>query len=119
MAKKMVIQSVCDLCQSSEAAGTFRFGWDLVNYEIDLCQQHAEELSEVMERTVSSARRLGTAARSVQVELPPPHPREMVTSLEVRAWAKENGFTVSERGRVPDELFEKYVEAKRKAARSS
>ena len=119
MAKKVVVQSVCDLCQSNEAAGTFRFGWDLVNYEIDLCQQHAEELSEVMERTVSSARRLGEAARSVKVEAPPPHPREQATSLEVRAWAKKNGLTVSERGRVPDELFEKYVEARSKAARSS
>lgn len=119
MAKKLVVQSVCDLCQRGEAVGTFRFGWDLTNYEIDLCQEHADEVNEVMERMVSSGRRLGAAAKSVVVEGPPPRARDQVSTMEVRRWAKKNGIEVSERGRVPDEVFERYLAARSKAARSS
>jgi len=112
MAKKVVLQSVCDLCDSREVAGTFRFGWDLVNYEVDLCREHAEELTEMMERMVSAGRRLGSPAKSVSVPGPPPHPRDQVSTLEVRKWAQRNGIEVSERGRIPDELFERFLAAR-------
>lgn len=112
MAKKVVVQSVCDLCQAQEAVDTFRFGWDFFNYEIDVCQQHADEVSEFMERMVQSGRRLGAPAKSVEVEGPPPLAREQVSTLEVRTWAKKNGIEVSERGRIPDELFERYLDAR-------
>lgn len=118
MAKKVVVQSVCDLCQEREAVDTFRFGWDLFNYEIDVCQEHADEINEVMERMVQSGRRLGSPARSVEVEVAPPLAREQVSTLEVRTWAKREGIEVSERGRIPDELFERYLAARSARSRS-
>lgn len=119
MAKKLVLQAVCDLCQKGEAVDTFRFGWDLTNYEIDLCQQHADEINEVMERMVSAGRRLGAPAKSVVVEGPPLRARDQVSTMEVRKWAQKNGIEVSERGRVPDEVFERYLAAKMRGSRSS
>lgn len=119
MAKKVVVQSVCDLCQSLEAAGTFRFGWDLGNYEIDLCAEHADELVEFMERLVPASRRLGSRPKSVEVPLAPPRARDQVSTVEVRKWAKKNNIEVSERGRIPDELFEQYLAARKSRSRSS
>lgn len=119
MAKKVVVQSVCDLCQSPDIAGTFRYGWDLVNYEIDLCQHHAGELVETMETLVPASRLLGSRAKSVVVPPAPAHPRDRVSTLEVRRWAKQSGIEVSERGRIPDELFEQYLASKSSRARSS
>lgn len=119
MAKTVVVQSVCDLCQSPEVTGTYRFGWDLTNYEADLCHQHSNELIEVMERLVSSSRRLGSKAKSVEVPAPAASPRDRASTLEVRRWAKQNGIAVSERGRIPDELFEQFLSSKSSRARSS
>lgn len=119
MAKKVVVQSVCDLCQTVEAAGTFRFGWDLGNYEVDLCQEHSDELVEFMEQLVPISRRLGAKARSVDVPLAPPRPRDQVSTVEVRRWAKRNNIEVSERGRIPDELFAQYLASKKSRTRSS
>lgn len=119
MARKVVLQSVCDVCQESEASGTFRFGWDLVNYEIDLCGPHADQLTEVMEAMASSARRMGAPARSVEVPTPPPHPRDLVSTPDVREWAKKSGIAISERGRIPDEVFEKYLAARSAGTQSS
>lgn len=119
VARQVVVQSTCDECGLDGPIETFRFGWDLVTYEIDLCQEHAAELSEVMERLISSGRRLGSPAKSVNVAPPAPSPRDMATTAEVRAWARKKGMDVSEKGRVPDEVFEKYLAAKGRRTRSS
>lgn len=119
MVKKVVVQAVCDLCQSPVAVGTYRFGWDLTNYEVDLCREHAEDLTDLMEKLVTSGRRLGAPAKSVEVEGPPPHPRDQVSTLEVRTWAQREGIKVSERGRIPDELFERYLASRSGRNRSS
>lgn len=112
MAKKML--SVCDVCGGPTSEGPYRFGWDLTNYEIDLCEEHGIELVEVMENLLPHARRLGAKPTSIKVQAPAPSPRQQATTAEVRAWAKKNRIKVSDRGRIPDEIFERYLSAKRK-----
>lgn len=119
MAKKVVLQSVCDVCQEPAAVVTFRFGWMMSNYEIDLCPEHSDELNDTMERMVSGARRLGSPSRSVTVATPAPPARSQVSTPEVRAWAKKRGIEVSPKGRVADEVFEKYLASKSARTRSS
>lgn len=119
MAKKVVLQSVCDLCHEPGAVHTFRFGWMLTNYETDLCEAHAAEVTGLIERLVENAQRLGAAPKSVHVDAPPPPARSQVATAKVRAWAKKNGIEVSDRGRVPDEVFEQYLAATSAGSRSS
>lgn len=111
MAKRML--SVCDVCGGPTDLDTYRFGWDLKNYEVDLCDDHAEPLIEIMESLVKVSRKLGAGPRSVVVDPPPPRPRDQVSTAEVRAWAKKHKIEVSERGRIPDEIFEQYVASKK------
>lgn len=103
------VLKVCDVCGTPTEEDTLRFGWLMSNYEIDLCSKHQEEVSSVMETAVSKARRLGAPALGVNLPPKPLSPRDQVPTTEVRAWAKANGIEVSDRGRVPDEIFEMYL----------
>lgn len=110
MARKMTVQVLCDVCQSPVGVETLRFGWNLVNYEVDLCPDHSEQMSRVVEPVVEVSRRLGARPSSGPSSAPSfVAPREQVTTTEVRAWAKRKGIEVSNRGRIPDELFDRYL----------
>ncbi len=105
------VMKVCDVCGSPTDRDTIRFGWDLVTYEVDLCDTHAEALVEIVEPILKTSRRLGAPAKSVPVS--PPRPitaKDQADTSTVRAWAKKQGIKVSDRGRIPDEVFEQYLQ---------
>lgn len=107
------LMRVCDVCGSPADAETLRFGLSLVTYEIDLCAAHDEELTSVLERMAKAGRPLGSPPTSVQV---PTADRPVSADLDtatVRRWAKQQGITVSDRGRIPEEVFERYLAAQR------
>lgn len=111
MAQKVLVSLVDDL-DGTEAEETVEFGLDGVSYEIDLSAENAEELRDALAQYVEHARRAGgrkrtparanakVAARSASVD------REQ--NQAIRAWARKNGFEVSDRGRIPSEVVEAY-----------
>lgn len=117
MAQKVTIQLVDDLDGSSEADETVVFGLDGTQYEIDLTDKNAAKLRKSLEAFVAAARRTGgakarsgsrngsKAASSGSSSGSGPKP------ADVRAWAKENGHDVPERGRIPAEVTEAYAAA--------
>jgi len=85
-----------------------------VSYEIDLNSANAEKLRGALAPFVESARRVsGRAAASTgrgrggRAARPAGAP----DTAKIRAWAKEHGFEVSERGRVPKNVLEAYEKA--------
>ncbi len=116
MARRIVHQLVDDIDGTLLEAGegeTVLFSLDGVAYEIDLTDENAAALRGALERytnaarTVSSSRATTTAAsagrkrrRSGQQDY-----------SGVREWAKQNGYQVSERGRVPASVLEAYEAA--------
>jgi hypothetical protein len=106
------VLQVCDVCGTPTDSETVRFGWGMTTYEADLCGEHAEELIGLMERMVLSARPLGAPASPVDVPRQPVPPRQQATTAEVRAWAKKKNIKVPDRGRLPDDLFEKYLSSR-------
>lgn len=109
MAKKMVILLEDDL-DGSEANETVNFAIDGVAYEIDLNDTNAAELRHVLDRYVSAARRSSAPSRGRG------RPRATAqgsspTSSEVREWAKAQGLSVNERGRVQASVMADYVAA--------
>lgn len=42
---------------------------------------------------------------------PPPGTQPLANPAEVRAWAKNNGFNVPDRGRMPNEVYDAYYKA--------
>jgi hypothetical protein len=115
MARKIIHQLVDDLDNSVLDAGegeTVTFALDGKSYEIDLTAQNAAEFRSLFERYISAGRRVGGGSGSAQNSSRTPRRRSGQTDYgPVREWAKENGYSVSERGRVPANVLEAYEAA--------
>jgi Lsr2 len=106
MAQKTVVTVVCDLPHDGEVDGneTVSFSFDGAAYEIDVCSAHAKELTDLISGYTSHARRVSAAARRRKTRSGPGRER----SSEIRAWARERGEKVSERGRIPASIIQEY-----------
>jgi hypothetical protein len=112
MAQKVQTLFIDDI-DGGEAEGTIRFALDGTAYEIDLSSKHSEELRSALGKYVSHARRVaGTVRRGAR---PAGRTRRAaspgLTTTEIRNWARENGFDIKDRGRVPADVVAKYQAA--------
>jgi hypothetical protein len=113
MAQRVNVILVDDL-DGSDAAETVSFGLDGVDYEIDLNEEHAAELREALALYVGHARRVGGRRKRAQSGGAASRNGDRgsgPTPAEIRAWARENGWDVPERGRVAAEVREAYEAA--------
>lgn len=106
MARRTVVELTDDL-DGSQAEETVTFSLDGTDMEIDLSKAHAKDLRNALEHYVKAARkadsgRRGWRGRGPRVARGP----EMVKAI--REWAREQGMTVSERGRIPGDVEKKY-----------
>ena len=93
-----------DDIDGSEADETVSFGLDGKEYAIDLNSKNAQKLRDALAPFLGHARReTGRARRGARGNGPAP--------AEIRAWARDNGFDVPERGRVSAEVREAYAAA--------
>jgi len=104
MAQKVQVVLVDDV-DGGDASETVSFALDNVTYEIDLSAENAARLREDLGTWTSKARRVTSAKRSGATR------SRRGDSAKVRAWARENGFEVSERGRISSEIREAYAKA--------
>jgi hypothetical protein len=106
VAQKVHIVLVDDI-DESEAEETVSFGLDGKEYSIDLNEKNARGLRDALAPYVAHARPVATRGgrRSAAKSTGGPAPSE------IRAWARENGFNVPERGRVSAEVREAYAAA--------
>ena len=105
MAQKIQMLFIDDI-DGGEAEGTVRFGLDGAEYEIDLSAKHDEELRAALGTYVAHARKLGGTARRATTRTS--RKPSTVDTVAVRAWARENGYDIKDRGRAPAELIAKY-----------
>lgn len=108
MAQKVVITLVDDI-DGGTADETVLFSLDGVNYEIDLTEKNAAELRDSLAKWVGHARRAG--GRKVSGRRPRTAGAGSGDAGKIREWARENGYTVSDRGRIPSEIAEAYANA--------
>ena len=94
-----------DDIDGGEAEGTVRFSLDGTDYEIDLSAKHSNELRDTLKKYITHARKVGGTARGGARK------PGSIDSVAVRAWARENGFDIKERGRVPANVVAQYLEA--------
>ncbi len=105
MAQKVNIVLVDDI-DGSEAEETVSFALDGRDYEIDLNSKNAGKLRDALAPYVGHARRASSGRRrSARGNNSGPSP------AEIRAWARDNGYTVPDRGRVAAEVREAYLAA--------
>lgn len=130
MAKTLIVQLTCDRCQAEkgahvDGAQTVAFGYDGYDYSLDLCQEHADDFHDTVQRLISwssdrtrsgagrRARRSageegggnGTAPASRSTA-----DRERLKAI--REWARSNGFPdLGDRGRIPQAIVSAYEAA--------
>ncbi|MFT4220798.1 MAG: Lsr2 family protein [Microbacterium sp.] len=109
MARRIVHQFVDDLDGTVLEVGegeTVLFSLDGTAYEIDLNDANAAALRDALQPYVSAGRRVsGGRSSSSPVGRRRRGQRDFGP---IRAWAKDNGYQVSERGRVPASVIEAY-----------
>ncbi|MGH3303362.1 MAG: histone-like nucleoid-structuring protein Lsr2 [Streptosporangiaceae bacterium] len=104
MAKTVAVVLTDDL-DGSPAAGTVMLGIDGVTYEIDLSERNRARLERELGPYVAAGRRV-TRGRRRASSGRPPGPR--ADRAAVRAWARDNGLSISERGRISAEVISQY-----------
>jgi hypothetical protein len=107
MAQETIVRLTDDI-DGSEAAESVTFGLDGVTYSIDLSNKNASDLREQLAVWVEHARKVSGRAKAKQNGSNGASHPDLPT---VRAWAKAQGFEVSERGRIAKEVLEAFAAA--------
>lgn len=97
---KTVIEVITDDLDGSEGASTVTFGLNGATWEIDLNEKNAAKLEKALEPFLAKARRAGGRTKAGKSSGP--------SAADIRGWAKENGFNVPDRGRIPAEVKDAY-----------
>lgn len=109
MAQRVQVILIDDL-NGGEATETIEFGLDGVTYEVDLSDSNAAKLREDISQWIGIARRSGGRRQTRRGGRGGSSgPREDLGA--VREWGRQNGFKVSDRGRVSRELQDAYAAA--------
>ena len=108
MAQKIETLFIDDI-DGGAAEGTVRFALDGTDYEIDLSGKHSAELRDALRKYIEHGRRVGGPARRASGR--GGRRARAVDTVAVRAWARENGHDIKDRGRVPADLVAKYEAA--------
>lgn len=118
MARRIVHQLVDDLDGTVLEVGsgeTVLFSLDGTAYEIDLTDDNADALRAALAPYIAAARSVSArgGASSSAARGTSSGPRRQKRSGQrdytpIRAWAAENGYTLSERGRVPAAVLDAY-----------
>jgi nucleoid-associated protein Lsr2 len=108
MAQKITVVLEDDL-DGGPADQTVRFGLGGAEYEIDLSNRNATAFRAQLAPFTERARKAGRGPRS--------RPGRSASSRErsggIRAWARNQGIAVSDRGRIPASVIEQYQAAAR------
>ena len=120
MAQKVQVILVDDV-DGGEAAETVSFALDGVSYEIDVSEKNASALRDALASWVGHARRVGGRSSSGRARSTSSSAAGSGRSRgssggrhdlsDVRAWARENGYQVSDRRRVSSEVITAYEKA--------
>lgn len=111
MAQQVKVVLVDDL-DGGKADETVAFALDGTSYEIDLSNKNAAKLRDVLAPYVGAARktsRRGGARAGARRQSGGGNARER--AAEIRAWARDQGLNVNERGRIPGEIVAQYEAA--------
>ncbi|WP_454044685.1 histone-like nucleoid-structuring protein Lsr2 [Cellulosimicrobium sp. Marseille-Q8652] len=96
---------VTDDLDGTEGAKTYRFAWQDATYEIDLTDAHRDELLRALAPYIDAGHRVGRGRRGASTSSTSARGEDQGA---VRAWARDNGHEVSDRGRIPTKVLEAY-----------
>lgn len=110
MAQRVQVMLIDDV-DGSEGAETVTFALDGVTYEIDLSEKNAAAMRDAFSSWVGHGRRVSGRATPSGRGGRKAAASSGTDSSAVREWARANGMTVSERGRISASVMEAYSAA--------
>ena len=118
MAQQVNVKFVDDL-DGSDAAGTVAFALDGRAYEIDLSEDNAARLRDSLASFVAAARKSARSAAASSSRASKmtassgrrPQPLDREQTAAIRAWARQNGHQVSDRGRISKTVVDAFQAA--------
>ena len=106
MATKISVALEDDL-DGGPADETVQFGFGGAHYEIDLNKKNARKLRKQLAPFIEHARKTGAGPRGRAIRTASARHR----GSGIRAWAKQQGIPVSDRGRIPASVVAQYQAA--------
>jgi hypothetical protein len=109
---KRTISMLIDDLDGGDADETVTFGIDGVQYQIDLSAKNATKMREALARYVDAGMRVGRSPRPTarptteRGRVPAAVDRDQ--NRAIRAWAQSKGIEVSDRGRIKQEIVDRY-----------
>ena len=110
MAQKITLALEDDL-DGDPADETVRFGLGSAEYEIDLSKKNAAAFRRKIAPFIEHARKAGRGPRRRPARAASSRER----SGDIRAWAKDQGIAVSDRGRIPASVVVQYEAAAKRS----
>jgi len=111
MAQRVQITLLCDLDDGNvEADETLQFGLGGASYEVDVCGKHAQQVRDGLQPFVAHGRKTSPASGSSRRRSGRAAAGRDQTA-GVRAWAKDKGIHVNDRGRIPASVVKEYEAA--------
>ncbi|HWF81879.1 MAG TPA: Lsr2 family protein [Streptosporangiaceae bacterium] len=110
MSQKVTVSLQDDL-DGSPAAETVRFALSGSEFEIDLSERNARKFRQQIDPFVERARRAGRRVKARPVS------RSVASrqrTARIRAWARQHGMAINDRGRIPTRVIEEYQAAGQK-----
>ncbi|MFI6079219.1 Lsr2 family protein [Actinoplanes sp. NPDC051343] len=108
---KQIITVLTDDLDGSGADRTLEFGFDGVNYTIDLSDKNVGKLRKALDPYLAAATRVGRTGASGRIASraeAAPNRASREQNQAIREWAAKNGYEVSERGRIPASIAEAF-----------
>lgn len=103
MAQKVQVVLVDDI-DGGPADETVSFALDGNFYEIDVSNGNARRLRDALSSYIGHARKAPRQGRRSGTRRPAGRGR----NAEIRSWAKSQGISVNERGRIPGDIVRRY-----------
>ena len=110
---RRTIQVLTDDLDGGEAEETVKFGLDGVQYEIDLSSKNAAKIRDALAPYVGAGRKIGRGGvvpggRAATARGRGGAAADRDQNRAIREWAQTKGIKVSDRGRIKQEIVERY-----------
>ena len=111
MAQRTIVELVDDI-DGGVASESVSFGLDGAEYTIDLSDENVKKLREHLAPFVEKAQRVGgRKQRGGAVKTAVRAGGDKAQNQAIREWARSQGETIADRGRIPAELVARYQAA--------
>jgi hypothetical protein len=116
MARRVITTLIDDL-DGKKADRTVEFALDGTTYTIDLSETNAGKLRKALDPFIAAGTRVGRGSSRAARQAPAGSGRSAGSRDEnkaIREWAGRNGYQISERGRIPQNVTDAYRTAHRR-----